>query len=1061
MSACPSCRSENAEDARFCSTCGARLVAVAAPVPQVRKIVTIVFCDVVGSTSLAEGMDAETWGQVMVRYFEAMRAALERHGGTIEKFIGDAVMAVFGVPLAREDDALRAVRAAQDMRVALDELNEELDAEFAVRIRARTGIHTGEIVAAAPAAEQALPLGDAANTAARFEQAAGSGEILLGDPTYRLVRHAVRVEPLQPLELKGKADPVAAWRLVEVVPDAPGLVRHPDVPIVGREAEIQELRNAFDLVATERRCQMVTVIGEAGVGKSRLIRRFREEELSGQGRVLQGRCRPYGETVTFGPLAEALLRAAGIEDNDPTDVGRQKLDRLVSGDPDEERIGNLVAAAVGLAPGGASAEEVSWAFRRLLSWMAAGSPLVVVLDDLQWAAPVLLDLVEQVAEEVTDAQLLLLGMARPDLLGERPSWPGRLVRLGGLTPEECLALIGHALGDLPLASEVARSIAEPAGGNPLFLEELVAMLIEDGSLERTDDSWTSTRDLGDIDVPPTIDALLAARLEQLPRDEGMALETASVIGQVFSSNAVAAMADAAARSRLPVALDALVARDIVQTASELFAGDPALRFRHLLIRDAAYRRLPKASRSDLHERFAAWLEGEIGERIVGSEEIIGYHLEQAYLLRTELRPGSEEDRALASRAARRLASAGRRAMDLGDGLAASGLLGRAVALAGLEETTGIGFQLELAMALGSSGDLAGAEMALDAAKVSAQAKDLVGLDARIALEDLRLRMSMRPSGVPAEITRRVPGLIAILEREGDDAGLAAAWNLVADAEITAVTMGSANATLERALGYAERAHDVRQASDIRKWLIGAATWGRTPVRDALKRIGELDASSGGNPLVHATAMSFEGLLFAMLGRFDEGRSSWLQGTELLEELHQTVWAAAGANQGGQIELLAGDLRAAERILHSGFMTLEAMGEQAYLSTVAGLLAKAVFGQGRIDEAEGISRIGELACDEADVQAQALWRQTRARILAVRGDLQTAESLAMEAVRLNESVDDPIAHGEALLDLAEIQRIAGRWREAVTAMRSAVGLFHRKGAVVLEDRARSALAALTG
>jgi class 3 adenylate cyclase len=845
MSACPSCKSRNAEDASFCSTCGARLVAVAAPVPQVRKIVTIVFCDVVGSTALAEGMDAETWGQVMIRYFEAMRAALERHGGTIEKFIGDAVMAVFGVPLTREDDALRAVRAAQDMRVALQELNEELDAEFAVRIRARTGIHTGEIVAAAPAAEQALPLGDAANTAARFEQAAGSDEILLGDPTYRLVRHAVRVEPLQALELKGKAEPVPAWRLVELVPDAPGLVRHLDAPIVGRGAEMQELRNAFELVATERRCQMVTVIGEAGVGKSRLVRRFHDEFL-GRGRVLQGRCRPYGETVTFGPLAEALLRAAGIEDNDPTDVGLQKLDRLVSGDPDEDRIGNLVAAAVGLAPAGASAEEFSWGFRRLLSWMAARSPLVVILDDLQWAAPVLLDLVVQVAEEVTDAQLLVLGMARPDLLGERPGWPGKLLRLGGLTAEECLALIGHALGGLSLASDVARRIAEPAGGNPLFLEELVAMLIEDGSLERTDGRWTPTRDLGDIDVPPTIDALLAARLEQLPRDEGMALETASVIGQVFSSNAVAAMADAAARPRLPVALDALVARDIVQTASEEFAGEPALRFRHLLIRDAAYRRLPKASRSDLHEKFAAWLEGEVGERIAGSEEIIGYHLEQAYLLRIELRPGSEEDRALASRAARRLASAGRRAMDLGDGLAASGLLGRSVALAGVEDATGIGFQLELAMALGSLGDFAGAEMALDTAKVSAQAKELVGIGARIALEDLRLRMSMRPSGVPAEITRRAPGLIAILEREGDDAGLAAAWNLVGDSEIASLTMGSAIPTLERALMYAERAHDVRQASDVRKWLIGAVTWGPLPVPEALSRIRELDASSGGN-----------------------------------------------------------------------------------------------------------------------------------------------------------------------------------------------------------------------
>ena len=691
--------------------------------------------------------------------------------------------------------------------------------------------------------------------------------------------------------------------------------------------------------------------------------------------------------------------------------------------------------------------------------MAARSPLVVILDDLQWAAPVLLDLVEQVAKEVADAQLLVLCMARPDLLEDRPRWPGSLLHLEGLAGEQCLALIANALGGSSVGSEISRRILEPAGGNPLFLEELVAMLIEDGSLVRKDGRWTPVRDLGHLDVPPTIDALLAARLEQLPRDESMALETASVIGQVFSPRAIAALIEPEASPRLVVALDALVARDIVQSDTASM-GEHGLKFRHLLIRDAAYRRLPKGRRADLHERFAVWLEGEVGERIAGSEEIIGYHLEQAYVLRTELRPESDADRALASRAARRLGSAGRRAMDRGDGLAASGLLGRAVALAGPEDATGIGFQLELAVALGRLGDLAGAEAALDVAQTSAEAKELVGIGARVALEDLRLRMSLRPSGVPAEITQRVPSLIAILEREGDDAGLAAAWSLMGDFEITALTMGSAIVTLERALMYAERARDVREASEIRKWLIGAETWGPTPVPEALRRIDELDASSGGNPLVHATAMSFAGLLIAMLGRFDEGRGSWLRASELLEELHQTVWAAAGANQGGMIELLAGDPAAAERILRSGFLKLEGIGEQAYLSTIAGLLAQAVFRQGRIDEAEEFSRVGELACDEADIEAQALWRQTRARVLAVRGDLSAAESLAIEAVRLNEGADVPIGHGSALQDLAEIHRIAGRSAEAVAALKLAAGLFQGKGALVLVDHARSALAALT-
>jgi class 3 adenylate cyclase/tetratricopeptide (TPR) repeat protein len=1055
--ACPACGSPNADEARFCSACGERLTPADAPTPEVRKTVTIVFCDVVGSTSLAEGLDAETWGEIMVRYFDLMRAALERHGGSIEKFIGDAVMAVFGLPTAHEDDALRAVRAASEMRASLAELNERLEREFGIEIRSRTGIHTGEIVVSG-APDRPMPLGDAANTAARFEQAAGPGEILIGGPTYRLVRDAVHVEEVEPLSLKGKAEPVPAYRVLEVLATAHGVARRMGAPMVGREEELESLLHALRTTEAERRSRMVTVVGEPGVGKSRLVGEF-QDLVTGRTTLLQGRCLPYGEAITFWPLAEALRGAADIRDEDPRDVALSKLSSLASGDPDRETVAEVVATAIGLTAGGVSAEEISWGFRRMLTRMAAWGPLVLTLDDLQWAATALLDLIEEVVEGLGGVPLMIVGMARPELLEKRTGWPPPHLRLEDLSRDKGLELIGNLLGGLPVDPVVAGRIAESAGGNPLFVEELIAMLVDDGSLTRTDGGWVSARDLAALDVPPTLEALLSSRLDGLPRAETSTLETAAVIGQVFYLGAVATLVVDGVRDELSATIDSLRERDLVRDAPEEFAGERALTFRHLLIRDAAYRRLPKRRRADLHEGFASWLEGEVGERVAEFEEILGYHLEQAYRYRTGLRPETEEDRRLAARAALRLASAGRRAMARGDGAAAGVLLERAVALVGADDDIGVGLLLELAIALESAGDLARATTVLADAQLNTEARGLAGILARVELEELRLRMQTQPSGVPEEVVERVPRLIAILEDEGDDAGLASAWRLMGEVGLHTLNTASATATLEKALVYAEKAGDGWQASDVRKWLVAIDMVSPTPVDESLRRIDRIVASAGGNPLVYATALTSKGLFFAMLGRFEEGRSMSRQGSDLLEDLHQTVWRAAGAQQAARIELLADDPVGAERVLRPGFETLDAMGERGYLSTVAALLAQALFLQSRLDEAERFAGVSKEACDESDVISQMLWRQSQARVLASRGELETAERLAREAVRIGGTTDDIVGHGEALVDLAEILRVVDRPGEAGTALEYAIGLFKRKGVVVLENRARAGLADL--
>src|ERR687888_319084 len=627
MPICATCGRETEGEFIFCPHCGSKLTS--GPVPrEQRKTVTVLFCDVTGSTALGESSDPEALRALLARYFERMKGVIEAHGGTVEKFIGDAVMAVFGVPRVHEDDALRAVRAAVEMRDALPDLG----------IEARIGVNTGEVVTGT---EERLATGDAVNVAARLEQAAQPGEVLIGAPTLALVHDAVAAEPAGPLELKGKAEPVLAYRLTGVheAPERPLAT-----PFVGRDRELETLNEAWQRALDDGGCELATMVGDPGVGKSRLTAEF----LSGiEANVVRGRCLSYGEGITYWPVVEVVKQLDAL----PSDPAASASLRSLLGETDERT----------------SSDEIAWAFRKLLEEHA---PLVCVFDDIHWSEETFLDLIEHVALLSTGAAILLICMARADLLDRRPHWPVAL-RLEPLAEQQVHELIPEVM-----SGDLRENITHASGGNPLFVTEMVAMARE-----------TS----GDVIVPATLQALLAARLDQLERPERSVLECGAIEGELFHRGSVQALSDG---GQVTSRLASLVRRELIRPDKPELAAEDAFRFRHLLIRDAAYDALPKATRAELHERFASWLE-ERGRDLVELDEVLGYHLEQAARYRQEL---GQPDDELAKRAGERLAAAGRRAFWRGDDHAAARLIERALELTrGLR--LGVVLELDLAQAL--------------------------------------------------------------------------------------------------------------------------------------------------------------------------------------------------------------------------------------------------------------------------------------------------------------------------------------------------------------------------
>jgi class 3 adenylate cyclase/tetratricopeptide (TPR) repeat protein len=1036
--------------------CGAPLAAES--LGEVRKTVTVVFSDVVGSTPLGERLDPETLRRLMSRYFDRMKAVVERHGGTVEKFIGDAVMAVFGIPAVHEDDALRAVRAAAEMRAALDDLNRQLERDHGVTVEARTGVNTGEVVAGDPSRGQTLATGDAINTAARLQQAASPGEILLGAPTFRLVRDGVKVDTMEPIELKGKEGVVEVFRLREVLPEAEAIPRRLDSPMVGRERERQVLRLAFDRAVEERTCHLVTVLGSAGVGKSRLIEEFLGS-LSDEMTLLRGRCLPYGEGITFWPVAEVIRNAAGIGEEEPADDARAKLRALCEGEESGDLIFERVAQVLGLTADSAVPEETFWAIRKLLESLARRGPLVVLFDDIHWAEPTFLDLIEHLADFSRDAPLLLVCLSRQELFDHRPGWGGGKVNattmlLEPLDESECDVLIENLLGRARLSEEARDRIVDAAEGNPLFVEEMLSMLIDEGLLVRQNGDWVPTSDLSKVSVPPTIQALLAARLEQLDGEERAVIQRASVVGRVFYRGAVAELSPEPVREAVGSHLTTLVRRELIRPHATEFS-DETYRFRHILIRDAAYEAMPKETRAELHERFAAWLEARAGERLREYEELLGYHLEQACRYRVELGPEDDRARVLARNAAGRFASAATRAQARGDAHAEVNLLSRAVALLPQEGPARLELLPDLGEALLDAGELHRADQVL-AEAVEASAKTgnrLIG--ARAAVPRLFLSALIHKAEDRA-ILAEAERLTRDLEEMGDEQGVVRAGQVVANSHFFLGNCAKAEQIVTPLIDRARRAGDRRGEIDAITWLCAYLFWGPTPVPEAINRVDEIRADAAGEPIVEGGCLRVQVTLLAMEGRFDEGRALAARTRAIAEELGQVVRLGAVGFWLGPLEMLAGDFVAAERVMRESYEALDQMGERGYLSTIAGTLADALWALGRAEEAERFALAGRDAASADDFASQTLWRSVLAKVRADSGAIEEAVGLARRAVEICEPTDYLDMRGNARMDAAHVFRTAGRTGEAVESIRAALELYERKGNVVSAVRARRIL-----
>ena len=997
MIVCPSCGRENPEEASFCNACATPLSATGIAREQ-RKVVTVLFCDLVGSTALGESTDPEALRARMRRYFEDLRVILERHGGTVEKFVGDAVMAVFGIPVSHEDDALRAVRAAAQMRTAI----------AAHGLDARIGVNTGGVVVGGEG--ETLVTGDAVNVAARLEQAAASGETLIGAETRLLVRDAVRIEAVEPLELKGKSEPVEAFRLLQVLDGAESLARHLETPLVGRERERQRLWRDYEDAVADRTCRLFTLLGPAGIGKSRLVADFLER-VGDEADVLRGRCLSYGEGITYWPLVEILI-SVGV---DPESV-------------------------IGTSP-----PETQLAFRRLLETRAVERPQVVVIDDLQWAEPVFVDLVEHVSDMSRGAPIFLLCIARTELLDVRPGWAGGKLNatsllLEPLAPEECSALMDELVADAPLTGDLRERITVASAANPLYVEEMLAMVREHGGD-------------GEIVVPPTIHALLQARIDSLDGDVRVVMERGSVEGEVFHRGSVAVLSPDPLRPAVESHLATLVRKELIRSTSPTFPDDEGYRFRHLLIRDAAYESLPKATRAELHERFAGWLSGH---DLVEGDEIVGYHLEHAHRYRAELDGSDAALDGLARRASACLAAAGRGALERGDFNAGRSLFGRATSLLPEDDEARLALAPDYADALlESSSD--------DAWSVLLQASEAVDPGTRahaaVSMATIRLNTGHTSSFEDGEAWRDEAR--AVFEGAGDEYGLGRYWWGIAMESWSGMRVQETADACELALAHLEPAVErgARLRGRVRGRLATCYYNGPMPVDEALARIRTL--RTGEHGLLPEAWLTVEiGRLHAMKGDVELARELSIDARQVYVDAGLLMTAATFAQGGAGIAFRAGDLDREEALLRDSLEILEEIGERGFDSTQALMLAECLYRAGADDrEIEELCAKARETTPAEDLM-NFLWLDVVGGLLhARRGEYEQAEERSRRAVALAEKTDHHLARSYSRAYLAEVLTLSGRREKAAEVAAEAFEIFAAKGDVAAAAQFRARLSSL--
>ena len=1115
---CPGCGTDNPPGSRFCNSCGVALIVRPAEATVARKVVTIVFADLIGSTSLHERLDAESTRRVMDRYYRTLRAAVEAHGGTVVKLLGDGVMAAFGVPRVAEDDAIRAVRAAVAMQRAFGELLNTLtpgpspkmgegnqaipSLPFWERrlgsegLGLRVAVNTGEVVVSD---DHTDVVGDPVNVAARLQQEAHDGDVLVGESTRRLLGELVTLAPLGVFSLKGRSETVAAYRVVSLDRPAGSAA----VAFVGRDDELRRIMFVYDTAVAERRARLAVVLGSPGLGKSRLLDES-VRRLGNGATVLNAHCDAAGG-ATFAPLAEALRALLRIDEGAATGAVHAAIETVVRGaDAERTRIADGITALLAGSP--AAPEETFFVVRRLLAALAATQPVVLVIDDLQWAEPLLLDLVEHLVQWSTDVPLLVLAAARPELRDTRSSLaaPGGVVAdfvtLGGLDAAAATRLAANVIGAAALPAAVAGRVLATSEGNPLFVGELVRMLVHDGALKQEGDQWTIGVELAALEMPPTIHAVLAARIERLRPEERTVLERAAVVGRHFSRAAVAHLLSRETTD-LDARLESLRRSELIEPDTGWFLGEPALRFHHVLIRDAAYRRLLKGTRAELHGHVAGWIETKVGES-VEHDETIGWHLEQAHQHLRELGPIDAQGRAFGDRAARYLAAAGRRALARDDLPLAAGLLGRALELLDGSDPARADLALDWCEALLAAGDVGPAAGAVDElgrfidmpVPAPLPENEFLG-----SVDQSRLKPTANTSseslsgdssatqpgnsfpgvGTGADRLRAwhtcfagqlavltdpqalratadaVAAAVEQLAAAGDAAGEAKAHSVHALALQRLGKIGACEAALDKALAAARRADDRRRSNAVLAGAPLAALWGPSPVTRASGRcldVVRVLRITQGAPAVEAVALRCQGVLEALRGRTDAARRMIASSRRMVEELGITQRLLEADVFAGFIELLEGDALAAERCLRTAYEGLRDHGLGIDAAQAAALLGRALLVQGRAQEAEALSHECEALAGD-DLKAAIAWRGVRAEALARRGEVGPAVDLARAAVDIAAATDALLDHADARRALAVALHAAGRRAEADAEEVRAIELWDAKGATLLTERAR--------
>jgi class 3 adenylate cyclase/tetratricopeptide (TPR) repeat protein len=948
-----------------------------------RKLATVLFVDIVGSTQLVTGADPEVVRRRVAEFFDRVSHCVTVHGGIVEKFAGDAVLAAFGIPQAHEDDAERAARAALGMRNAIRELDLEV----------RIGIEAGEVVV--DQADSTFATGEAVNLAARLQQSAMPGEILVGPTANRLARGRLVVEDAGPLELKGMGAAMRAWRVLSAVD---GAHVHLGAPLVGRETELELLQHTFERTLRDGRAHVFTIYGEPGVGKSRLAREF-VDSVDGAS-VLKGRCLPYGESVTYWPLAEMIKSAVGITDDEPLEEAFEKLRACC----EDDAVADLIGLASGLleaVEGERSPQEIAWAGREVMSTLADVQPLILFFEDIHWAEEPMFDLIEHLADWVR-APLLILCLARPDLLDARPGWGGGRVRstaieLEPLSEAESQELVTALVSDLADPVPLPKGLLDRTEGNPLFVEETIRMLAEGGDSDR---------------IPDTLQALIAARIDYLAPDAKVLLQRAAVIGRVFWKGAVAHIAP---NLDVEALLDDLLLREFVlREERSSISGETAFRFKHMLIREVAYAGLSKQSRAQQHARFAEWLKERAGEELV---EIRAHHLDHATQLLAELDGAAPLE--LAQEAAEALTHAGKRALNREQYKSARRQLVRAVEL----EPT-LRRRYYAARAVWRMGDLTAVSVEMEKVRAEAEASGdrLMEALALTVLSDAVLRQS----GDAPRAEQLIDRALELQKSETDVDGHF-------DSLIVRVGIAVVRGSMSEAVPYMEQAFAVALAAG-RKDLQTIASQALAQAHiirfefDKAERLIDkaVDlAEKSGSPRARGQAMLTLGFLQRMRKDYDAAEAAYEQARELFAEVGHAAWLSVSLSRLADAAHEKGDLKRSEKLMRESIRLLAPLGQHRELAEARADLARILAEQGTIDEAERLVVEAQEYLPIAEPQLRLVFLRALAAVLVAQEREDEAEALYLEALEICDEIDFPALEADVLQSIVRFLEETGR------------------------------------